>query len=151
MKQSHQEAAMAAAQKGDKVKVHYTGKLDDGSVFDSSEGSSPLEFTLGQGQVIPGFDRGVVGMEPGESRTLNIPVDQAYGPQQADRMFEIDRADLPPNVPLQVGMRLRGNQPGGRAVEVTVVEFDDARVKMDANHPLAGKDLTFDIQLVEIG
>lgn len=142
---------MAAAQNGDKVKVHYTGKLDDGSVFDSSEGGAPLEFTLGQGQVIPGFDQGVVGMEPGESRTLNIPVDQAYGPQHADRMFEIDRSDLPPNLPLQVGMRLQGNQPGGRAVEVTVVEFDDSKVKMDANHPLAGKDLTFDIHLVEIG
>jgi len=142
---------MATAQNGDKVKVHYTGKLDDGSVFDSSEGGTPLEFTLGQGQVIPGFDQGVVGMEPGESRTLNIPVDQAYGPQHADRMFEIDRSDLPPSVPLQVGMRLQGNQPGGRAVEVTVVEFDDSKVKMDANHPLAGKDLTFDIQLVEIG
>ncbi|HEU0022681.1 MAG TPA: FKBP-type peptidyl-prolyl cis-trans isomerase, partial [Dehalococcoidia bacterium] len=113
---------MAAAQKGDRVKVHYTGKLDDGTVFDSSEGGTPLEFTLGQGQVIPGFDRGVVGMKPGESRTLKIPVDQAYGPQHADRMFEIDRSDLPPNLPLQVGMRLQGNQPGGRAVEVTVVE-----------------------------
>jgi peptidylprolyl isomerase len=141
---------MTAAQNGDKVRVHYTGKLDDGSVFDSSEGGTPLEFTLGHGQVIPGFDQGVVGMEPGQSRTLNIPVDQAYGPQQADRMFEIERAELPPNLALQVGMRLQGNQPGGRAVEVTVVEFDDTRVKMDANHPLAGKDLTFDIKLVEI-
>jgi peptidylprolyl isomerase len=141
---------MTAAQNGDKVRVHYTGKLDDGSVFDSSEGGTPLEFTLGHGQVIPGFDQGVVGMEPGQSRTLNIPVDQAYGPQQADRMFEIERAELPPNLALQVGMRLQGNQPGGRAVEVTVVEFDDTRVKMDANHPLAGKDLTFDIKLVAI-
>ena len=95
---------MAPAQNGDKVKIHYTGKLDDGSVFDSSEGGAPLEFTLGQGQVIAGFDQGVVGMELGDSKTLNIPV----------------------------------------------VEIDDSRVKMDANHPLAGKNLTFDIQLVEI-
>jgi peptidylprolyl isomerase len=142
---------MAAAQLGDKVKVHYTGKLDDGSVFDSSAGGTPLEFTLGQGQVIPGFDQGVVGMEPGESRTLNIPVDQAYGPQHADRMFEINRADLPPDMPLEVGMRLQGNQSGGRPIEVSVVEFDDATVKMDSNNTLAGKDLTFDIKMLEIG
>jgi len=142
---------MAPAQNGDKVKVHYTGKLGDGSVFDSSEGGAPLEFTLGQGQVIAGFDQGVVGMEPGDSKTLNIPVDQAYGPHHADRTFEVDRSDLPPDMSIELGMRLQGNQQGGTAVEVTVVEIDDSKVKMDANHPLAGKDLTFDIQLVEIG
>ena len=142
---------MVQAKKGDKVKVHYTGKLEDGSVFDSSGGGSPLEFTLGQGQVIPGFDQGVLGMEPGESKVLNIPVDQAYGPHNPDGVFEIDRSELPPDVPLEVGMRLQGNQPGGRVAEITIVEFDDARVKMDGNHPLAGKALTFDIQLVEIG
>ena len=142
---------MAPAQNGDKVKVHYTGKLDDGSVFDSSEGGAPLEFTLGQGQVIAGFDQGVVGMEPGDSKTLNIPVDQAYGPHHPDRTFEVDRSDLPPDMSIELGMRLQGNQQGGTAVEVTVVEIDDSKVKMDANHPLAGKDLTFDIQLVEIG
>jgi len=142
---------MAPAQNGDKVKVHYTGKLSDGSVFDSSEGNAPLEFTLGQGQVIAGFDQGVVGMEPGDSKTLNIPVDQAYGPHHPDRTFEVDRSDLPPDMSIELGMRLQGNQQGGTAVEVTVVEIDDSKVKMDANHPLAGKDLTFDIQLVEIG
>ena len=142
---------MAQAKKGDKVKVHYTGKLEDGSVFDSSGGESPLEFTLGLGQVIPGFDQGVLGMEPGESKVLNIPVDQAYGPYNPDGVFEIDRSELPPDIPLEVGMRLQGNQPGGRVAEITVVEFDDSKVKMDGNHPLAGKALTFDIQLVEIG
>ena len=142
---------MAPAQNGDKVKIHYTGKLDDGSVFDSSEGSTPLEFTLGEGQVIPGFEQGVVGMEPGDSKTLNIPVDQAYGPHHEDRTFEIDRSELPADMPIEVGMRLQGNQQDGRAVEVTVVEFDDTKVKMDGNHPLAGQDLTFEIQLVEIG
>ena len=141
---------MAPAQNGDKVKIHYTGKLDDGSVFDSSEGGAPLEFTLGQGQVIAGFDQGVVGMEPGDSKTLNIPVDQAYGPHHPDRTFEVDRSDLPPDMSIELGMRLQGNQQGGTAVEVTVVEIDDSKVKMDANHPLAGKNLTFDIQLVEI-
>ena len=90
-------------------------------------------------------------MEPGESKTLNIPVDQAYGPHNPDAVFEIDRSDLPPDIPLEVGMRLQGDQQGGRSVEITVVEFDDSKVKMDGNHPLAGKALTFDIQLVEIG
>ena len=142
---------MAQVQNGDTVKVHYVGKLDDGTIFDSSEGAEPLEFTVGQGQVIPGFEQGVVGMELGQSRTLNIPLDQAYGPHQPDGVFEIDRSELPPDIPLQVGMRLQANQAGGRTVEVTVVEFDDSKVKMDGNHPLAGKNLTFDIQLVEIG
>ena len=142
---------MVQAKKGDKVKVHYTGKLEDGSVFDSSGGDSPLEFTLGQGQVIPGFDQGVLGMEPGESKVLNIPVDQAYGPHNPDAVFEIDRSELPPDIPLEVGLRMQGNQPGGRVAEITLVEFDDAKVKMDSNHPLAGQALTFDIHLVEIG
>lgn len=142
---------MVQAKKGDKVKVHYTGKLEDGSVFDSSGGDSPLEFTLGQGQVIPGFDQGVLGMEPGESKVLNIPVDQAYGPHNPDAVFEIDRSELPPDIPLEVGLRMQGSQPGGRVAEITIVEFDDAKVKMDSNHPLAGQALTFDIQLVEIG
>lgn len=141
---------MAAARQGNTVKIHYTGKMDDGTVFDSSEGSDPLEFTLGQGQVIPGFENGVLGMEVGDSRTLNIPMDQAYGPHQDDGEFEIDRAELPDSIPLEVGMRLQSNQ-GGRTVVVTIVEFDDSKVKMDANHPLAGKDLIFDIQLVELG
>ena len=142
---------MVQAKKGDKVKVHYTGKLEDGSVFDSSGGDSPLEFTLGQGQVIPGFDQGVLGMEPGESKVLNIPVDQAYGPHNPDAVFEIDRSELPPDIPLEVGLRMQGNQPGGRVAEITIVEFDDAKVKMDSNHPLAGQALNFDIKLVEIG
>ena len=110
-----------------------------------------MEFTLGQGQVIPGFDQGVLGMEPGESKVLNIPVDQAYGPHNPDAVFEIDRSELPPDIPLEVGLRMQGNQPGGRVAEITIVEFDDAKVKMDSNHPLAGQALTFDIKLVAIG
>ena len=141
---------MTTAQQGNSVKVHYTGKLDDGTVFDSSEGGAPLEFTVGEGKVIPGFENGVLGMAIGESRTLNIPMDQAYGPHRDDGQFEIDRAELPDSIPLEVGMRLQSNQ-GGQTVFVTVTEFDDSKVKMDANHPLAGKDLIFDIQLVEVG
>jgi peptidylprolyl isomerase len=141
---------MAQAQNGDKVKVHYTGKLDDGSVFDSSEGREPLEFTVGEGQVIPGFEEGIVGMEPGDAKTLNVPSEQAYGPHRPEGIFEIERSEIPPSIPLQEGMRLQATQQGGRTVELTVVEFDDSKVKLDSNHPLAGRDLTFEIQLVEI-
>ena len=141
---------MPTAQNGSKVKVHYTGKLDDGTVFDSSQGREPLDFTVGQGQVIPGFDRGVEGMEIGESKTVNIPVDQAYGPHQSDGVFDVDRDELPPDMPLQVGMRLQSRHSSGRPIEVTVIRIDDDKVTMDANHPLAGKDLTFEIELVEI-
>ena len=138
---------MTTAQTGSKVRIHYTGTLDDGTVFDSSDGREPLEFVLGEGQVIPGFEQGVMGMVVGDSRTLNIPVDQAYGPRHDEAVFEIPRSDLPPNVPLEGGMQLQG-QNQGRPVNVTVVGFDDRTVKMDANHPLAGKDLTFQIELV---
>ena len=139
-----------AAQNGNKVKVHYTGKLEDGTVFDSSEGADPLEFTLGQGQMITGFEEGVIGMEPGESRTLNIPADEAYGPHQADGVIEVDRSELPPEMPLEVGMQLQAAQGNGQTVNMTVVEIGDDKVKMDGNHPLAGKDLIFEIQMMEI-
>lgn len=140
---------MTQAQNGNRVKVHYTGKLDDGSVFDSSEGREPLEFTVGEGQVIPGFEQGVVGMEPGDSKTLNIPSDKAYGPRRPEGVFEIERSEIPPSIPLEEGMRLQANQ-GGRTVELMVVEIDESKVTLDGNHPLAGRDLTFDIQLVEV-
>ena len=141
---------MAAAQLGDTVRVHYTGKLEDGTVFDSSEGASPLEFTLGQGQLIPGFEQGVIGMEPGDTRTLNIPADQAYGPHRPEGIIDVNRTELPLNLPLEVGMQLQATQEGGQVVNLTVTEIGDETVKMDGNHPLAGKDLTFDIQLMEI-
>lgn len=141
---------MAQVQNGDKVKVHYTGKLDDGSVFDTSEGREPLEFTVGEGQVIPGMEQGVVGMEPGDAKTINVPSEEAYGPHHPEGIFEIDRTEIPPSIPLQEGLRLQATQQGGRTVELTVVEFDDSKVKLDSNHPLAGRDLTFDVQLVDI-
>ena len=141
---------MPTAQKGNKVQVHYTGKLDDGTVFDSSQGGDPLEFTVGQGQVIPGFENGVEGMEIGESKTVNIPVEQAYGPHQPDGVFDVDRSELPPDMPLEVGMRLQSRHSSGRLIEVTVTAIGDDKVTMDANHPLAGKALTFDIELVAI-
>ena len=141
---------MAAAQNGNKVRVHYTGKLEDGTVFDSSEGADPLEFTLGEGQLIAGFEEGVLGMEPGESRTLNIPADQAYGPHRTEGIIEVNRSELPPEMPLEVGMQLQAAQESGQVANMTVVEVGDTTVKMDSNHPLAGKDLIFEIQLLEI-
>ena len=139
------------AQQGDTVRVHYTGRLGDGSVFDSSEGGAPLEFTIGRGQMIPGFEQGVVGMEPGEARTVIIAADQAYGIYQPQGVIEVPRSDIPASIPLEVGMQLQATGRDGRPAYMTVLELSADRVKLDGNHPLAGKDLTFDLQLVAIG
>jgi len=141
---------MTEVREGNTVKVHYTGTLDDGSVFDSSVGGEPLQFTIGQGQMIPGFERGVVGMELGETRTVVVAADQAYGIHRPDGVFEVERSEIPTTIPLQQGMQLQANGPGGRPVTMTVLEVSDEKVKLDANHPLAGKDLTFEIEVVEI-
>ena len=141
---------MTQAGQGNTVKVHYTGKLDDGSVFDSSVGGEPLEFTIGQGQMIPGFEQGVVGMEQGESRTVVIAADQAYGIHRPDGIIEVNRSEIPPSIPLEVGMQLQATDPRGRPAHMTVLELSEDKVKLDANHPLAGKDLTFEIELVEL-
>jgi peptidylprolyl isomerase len=138
------------AKTGDTVKVHYTGKLTDGTVFDSSDGGEPLEFTLGQGQIIPGFEQGVTGMKVGESKTINIPVDQAYGEHSDDMIIEIDRTELPASIDPKVGMQLQMNQGNGSIMVVTITEVSETKVKLDANHPLAGQALTFDIKLIEI-
>ena len=141
---------MSQAKNGDTVKVHYTGRLDDGTVFDSSIGREPLEFTIGAGQVIPGFDQGVTGMSPGESKTVKIPSDQAYGPRYEENVLVIDRSEFPEDMNPQIGDRLQMTDPEGRAFLVVVTESTPTNVTLDANHPLAGKDLTFDLQLVEI-
>jgi peptidylprolyl isomerase len=140
---------MAAAKPGDRVRVHYTGRLEDGSVFDSSVGGEPLEFTIGSQEVIPGFENAVVGMSPGQSKTENIPVDQAYGPRREDMVISVDRKEIPEDISLQVGQRLRMNQDGHQII-VTVEQITPENVTLDANHPLAGKNLVFDIELVEI-
>jgi len=141
---------MAEAKSGDAVKVHYTGTLDDGTVFDSSADRPPLELTLGEEQVIPGFEEALVGMAPGDSKTVTIPADQAYGAHDADLVMTFEREDFPEDLDPQVGQVLRMEQPGGQGIRVAVVEVSDTNVTLDANHPLAGKDLTFDVQLVEI-
>jgi len=141
---------MAQAKKGDTVKVHYTGKLDDGTVFDSSVERDPLEFRIGEGQVLPGFEQAIEGMNPGQSRSVNIPADQAYGPYREEMVLEIEKDRFPPDLDPQVGQQLRVRQPDNSTVPVRVTEVSEATVTLDANHPLAGKDLTFEIELIEI-
>ncbi|MBD0344102.1 MAG: peptidylprolyl isomerase [Coleofasciculus sp. Co-bin14] len=141
---------MGQAKPGDTVKIHYTGKLDDGTVFDSSENREPLEFTLSSGQVIPGFDQAVLGMTPGETKTEKIPMDQAYGPYREDMVVEVSRQQMPPELQPEVGQQLQVQQPNGQVIPVVITDVSDNSVTLDANHPLAGEDLTFEIQLVDI-
>jgi FKBP-type peptidyl-prolyl cis-trans isomerase 2 len=138
------------AKPGDTVTVHYTGRLEDGTVFDSSEGKDPLEFTIGEGQIIPGFEQGVLGMEPGQSKTVNIPAEDAYGPYDPELVTEVERNQFPPDLELEVGMQVQGSQPDGRVAIFTVKELSDTTVTLDANHRLAGKDLIFDIEMVRV-
>jgi peptidylprolyl isomerase len=141
---------MTQAKQGDTVAVHYTGKLDDGTVFDSSEGREPLQFSIGGGNLIPGFEQAVVGMAPGESKTATIAADEAYGPYYEEKVLVVDRQQMPDNIPMNVGLRLQIQQPSGPAIPVVVTDINDAQVTLDANHPLAGEDLIFEIQLVSI-
>jgi len=139
------------AQTGDTVKVHYTLTLRDGTVFDSSVGGEPLEFTIGQGQLIPGFEQAVLGMQVGEAKTISIPADEAYGPHRDDMVKVVERDKLPEGMEPQVGMQLQMSRDDGGVAVVTVTEVSDTSITVDANHPLAGQDLTFEIELVEIG
>ncbi len=141
---------MAQAKNGDTVKVHYTGKLNDGTVFDSSANRAPLEFTLGQGKVIPGFEHAVVGMEPGESRTAEIPAAQAYGPYQDEMVIQVTRDQFPEDIQPEVGQQLQVQQADGQRFVVNITDVTGDQITLDGNHPLAGQDLTFDIELVEI-
>ncbi len=141
---------MQQAKKGDKVKVHYHGKLTNGETFDSSSGREPLEFEVGSGAVIKGFDEGVTGMQVGEKRTINIPVDEAYGPRSDDMLIEFPKDRLPLDMELEQGMELMMSNGSGQNIPVIITEIQDDSVILDANHPLAGEDLVFDIELVEI-
>jgi len=142
---------MQVAKKGDQVKVHYTGKLTDGTIFDSSEGRAPLEFEVGAGMMIKGFDAAVDGMALGAKVTAEIPAAEAYGEAREDMIIDVPRANLPEDLNPQVGQQLAMSQPNGQQVPVKVKEVRDDVVVIDANHDLAGKDLIFDIELVEIG
>jgi peptidylprolyl isomerase len=141
---------MSAAKQGDSVKVHYTGTFADGSEFDSSRGQEPLAFTLGEGQMIPGFEEAVVGMARGERKTITIPCDQAYGERNEAMSQTVPRDVIPEDIQLEQGMVLFAEGPDGQTVRFTVAGFDAETVQVDGNHPLAGHDLTFDLELVEI-
>ncbi|RJP22319.1 MAG: peptidylprolyl isomerase [Candidatus Abyssobacteria bacterium SURF_5] len=142
---------MNKAKEGDKVRVHYTGKLDDGTVFDSSADREPLEFTIGEEQVIPGFEQAVIGMEPGETKTAAVSPDRAYGPYREEMIVEVDRSQFPDDLEPEVDQRLQMRRADGHSIVVRVADVSAESVLLDANHPLAGKDLIFDIELVEIG
>jgi peptidylprolyl isomerase len=141
---------MATAQHGDTVKIHYTGTLDDGTVFDSSEGRAPLEFTIGSGQVIPGFEEGVLGMKVAESKSVNIPPEKAYGVRNEELVMSVPTSEVPTDLNPAVGQKLQMGAPDGQLVVVEVIEVTDEFIHLDANPPLAGKALNFDIELVEI-
>jgi FKBP-type peptidyl-prolyl cis-trans isomerase 2 len=142
---------MSKATQGDTVHVHYTGRLEDNSVFDSSEGRDPLTFQLGAGQVVPGFEKAVSGMETGEKKTVTIVSDDAYGPRMEQLTFKAPRDNLPDGYDPSEGEMLRLETRDGRQIDVVVTHADEDVVTLDGNHPLAGQDLTFDIELVKIG
>lgn len=141
---------MQQVKNGDTIKVHYHGKLADGSTFDSSEGREPLEFEVGSGNVIAGFDSGVTGMQVGEKKTINIPIDEAYGQKQDDLIMEFPLDRFPADMKPEVGMQLNMSNGSGQNFPVVIQEVREDSVLLDANHPLAGEDLTFDLELVEI-
>jgi peptidylprolyl isomerase len=141
---------MATATHGDTVQVHYTGRLDDGTVFDTSEGRDPLSFTVGAGQVIPGFDDAVTGMAAGDSKTVRIGPDDGYGDRRDDLVLEVPKEQLPDGLDPVPGMELALRGEDGRALPVRVADVGDAAILLDANHPLAGETLTFDLTVVAV-
>jgi peptidylprolyl isomerase len=141
---------MTQAKRGDTVQIHYTGTLADGSVFDSSDGRDPLEFAVGSGMIIPGLDVAIPGMAVGDKKVVEVPADQAYGPVHPEARQPIPRSELPSDIPQEVGTRLQMQNPEGQVIAVVIVEVTETEVIIDANHPLAGKDLTFAIEMVGI-
>ena len=141
---------MTEAKTGDRVKVHYTLKLDDGTLVETSKERDPLELTLGEGKLIKGFERALMGMAPGESKTARVPAVEAYGPRNEDMVVSFDRERFPENLEPEVGQQLELQRQDGRRIPAVVTDVSAAAVVLDANHPLAGRDLTFEIQLVEV-
>ncbi len=142
--------SMSQVKANNTVKVHYTGKLSDGQVFDTSEGKEPIEFVLGQGQLIPGFEQGLIDMKVNEKKTITIAKEEAYGEVNDQLIQEIDRSNLPQDMEPKVGMGLVSKSPEGQEMNLMIVEVKEASVVIDGNHPLAGRDLVFDLEVVEI-
>ena len=142
---------MTQVKSGDLVAIHYNGTLLDGTTFDSSDGRDPREFTVGSGQIIPGLDAALPGMEVGDKKKVQVPCDQGYGALNPQMRQAVPREGIPADLPLELGTQLQMQTPDGQALPVVVVEVDEATVTLDANHPLAGKDLVFDIELMRIG
>jgi peptidylprolyl isomerase len=142
---------MSEAKKGDMVKVHYTGRFEDGSLFDSSRDRGPLQFTLGNEEMIPGFENAIIGMKKGDTKTARIVANEAYGPYIDDMVMRVDKDKVPADMELKTGLMLKIRQPEGNAINVMVTDISDDEVVLDANQPLAGKDLEFDIELIHIG
>lgn len=141
---------MSQVKQNDTVRVHYTGKLTDGQVFDSSLEREPIEFTMGQGQLIPGFEKGLLDMKVNEKKTIEIPAEEAYGEPRAELVQEVDKNQLPEEIKPEPGMGLVSKSPDGREMNLVVKEVKDETIVVDGNHPLAGKDLVFDLEVVEI-
>ncbi len=141
---------MTRAQNGDRVRVHYTGTLDSGDVFDTSYEREPLEFVIGEGKLIPGFEKAVEGMEIGEKKKIKIPYQEAYGERRNELLIDVPKKDLPEGLEPQVGMQFQLNTPTGGSIIAELIEVKDESVILDANHPLSGKDLNFEIELIEI-
>jgi peptidylprolyl isomerase len=141
---------MSQAKDGDTVKVHYTGNLDDGMVFGTSTNLEPIQFTIGEGQVIPGIEQAVIGMNPGESKIIKIPAGEAFGPRHEEMVLVVERNQFPEHLNPEVGKQFQIPTVDGKSTVFTVTDVSEFNVTLDANHPLAGKDLTFDIQLIEI-
>jgi peptidylprolyl isomerase len=141
---------MAQAKMNDTVTVHYTGSFTDGVVFDSSVDREPFEFTIGQGMVIPGFESGIIGMQEGDSKKINIPAEDAYGPHREDLLTTIERSQIPASIDLQIGMVLQMRSPDGGTANVSIREINQENVILDLNHPMAGKELIFEVNLVKV-
>jgi peptidylprolyl isomerase len=144
------EAYMSQAKDGDTVKIHYTGKLENGTVFDTSKDRQPLEFAVGNGKIIPGFEKAIIGMGVGDTKTITVQPEEAYGPSRKELIMDIKKTDLPEDITPAIGKQLQIRQKDGNPIEITITDMDEDTVTLDANHPLAGNTLVFEVELVEI-
>lgn len=142
---------MPQAKKADTVTIHYTGKLEDGTVFATSRGDKPLSFKIGNQEIIPGLEEAIVGMSPGQTKTADVPAESGFGPRRDDRVVTVERSNFPAHIEPKTGQVLEIPQPNGPKIVATITQVTEAEVTVDANHPLAGKKLFFDVELIKIG